>query len=77
MKNNNNSTRKTGYYWVKNRTGTWMIAKWWKTYQFWDFMRTLENDTRPPFPIEIDERRIIREEPVIEKPIKKRRRVRK
>ena len=70
MKTKKIVNRKTGYYWIKNRTGVWMIAKWWNSLQFWDFMRTLENDTRPPFPIEIDERRIVRVEPEIKVKVK-------
>ena len=76
MKNTKkHSNRETGYYWVKNRTGAWMIAKWWDSLQFWDFMRTIENDTRPPFPVEVDERRIIR--PVEIAPVKRVKRVRR
>lgn len=82
--------RETGYYWVKTRSGLWMIAKWWNSLQFWDTMRTLENDTRPPFPKEVDERRLTytpREEVQVRrvrkpkepevKQVKRRRRIRK
>lgn len=31
--------RKTGYYWVKNNQGIWIIAFWWLHIERWDTMK--------------------------------------
>lgn len=77
MKKQTIVNRKTGYYWVKNRTGVWMIAKWWNNLQFWDTMTTIENDTRPPFPVEVDEKRLVHEQAPMNHTVKRTRKIQK
>jgi hypothetical protein len=49
--------RESGYYWVKNKDGIWVIARWWQHLEYWDLMKTSAIPTS--YFLEIDENQII------------------
>jgi hypothetical protein len=75
-----NRKRETGFYWVQLRNEVWIVAKWWKSYNWWTQMNSvLEADNnRNPIVYVNEERLIPPKDPVVfeKKKVKPKKRVR-